>query len=56
MQKFNKQFDKIYEKNSKKGYKIIEKMFNQLNGNLENKIKKIIIYISEEIDKLYEHK
>lgn len=53
---FNNQFDKLYEKNSKKGYKLIEDKFNESEGDLKEKIKKLIFYISKEIEKLFEHK
>ena len=54
--KFNKNFDILYEKNSKVGYKIIKNKFNQINGNFQKKIVGLVEYIKTEISKLSEHK
>ena len=56
LEEFNNKFDILYENNSKKGYEIIENEFNKLEGNLKEKIKKLSSYVSEEIEKLFEHK
>lgn len=53
---FNRKFNKVYEENAKKGYKIIEKKFNQIEGDLKEKIRIIVDYIKKEILILYEHK
>lgn len=49
LEKFNRDFGRLYEKNSKSGYTLIKKEFNQFEGNLNEKIKKLIEYISKEI-------
>lgn len=54
--KFNKKFDKLYKKNSNKGYKIIEQKFNQTSGTFKEKMTKIIGYIQKEIASLLIHK
>lgn len=56
IQIFNKKFNHLYEKNSKEGYKLIEKKFNQVKGNFQERIKLIIEYIQAEISNLPEHK
>jgi len=56
LEEFNNKFDILYENNSKKGYEIIENEFNKLEGNLKEKIKKLSSYVSQEIEKLFEHK
>jgi len=56
LDEFNKKFDILYEHNLKKGYKLIENTFKKLEGNLKEKIEALIHYISEEIEKLFEHK
>ena len=56
LDKFNDKFDILYKYNSKKGYELIEKKFNKLEGDLKEKIKRLISYVSEEIEKLFEHK
>ena len=53
---FNEKFNKLYKKNSNKGYEIIEKKFNQLEGTFKEKMKMIIEFIQEEINKLFKHK
>ena len=56
MEKFNKLFDKIYEENSNKGYKIIKKKFNELgNKPLKEKIIDLINFIQSEVNALYKH-
>jgi len=49
--RFNANFNKLYKKNSEKGYKIIEEKFNQMNGTFSEKMKRIIEYIKEEINR-----
>lgn len=53
---FNKNFGILYEKNSKKGYKIIEKKFNRMEGAFTEKMKEIMRYIKKEILDLSKHK
>jgi hypothetical protein len=53
---FNRKFDEIYEKNSNRGYKLIEKKFDQLSGTFKEKITEIIKFIQKEINKLPKHK
>lgn len=48
--KFNKQFDLLYEKNSKKGHNLIEEKFNYLQGSLKEKIGVLTDYIVKEIN------
>lgn len=55
LDEFNEQFDILYENNSKKGYELIKNKFNRLDGNLQEKIKNLIEYVSNEIEYLFEH-
>jgi len=55
--KLNENFNQLYEENSKKGFIIIKKKFNEINDkNLKEKINKLIRYIDGEIEKLSKHK
>lgn len=53
---FNRKFDELYERNSNKGYNIIEKKFCKLRGTFKEKMEKIIEFVQEEINNLFEHK
>ena len=55
--KFNQKFDDLYEKNSKRGYKLIKEKIKDFKEVDKSKIiKELVEFIKEEINKLPKHK